>query len=63
MSSRYYHRTLYNFFYIIIYILYTVQFLSKLLSLAIDLGIKYPKLATLTVSIVSYGLLLKWDIS
>lgn len=63
MSSRYYHRTLYNFFYIITYILYTVQFLSKLLSLAIDLGIKHPKLATLTVSIVSYGLLLKWDIS
>ena len=60
MSSWYCHRTLYNFSYIIIYILYTVQFLSKLLSLTIDLGIRHPKLTTLTVSIVSYGLLL-WD--
>ena len=60
MSSWYCHRTLHNSFYIIIYILYTAQLLSKRLSLTVDLGIRHPKLTTLTVSIVSYGLLL-WD--
>ena len=42
-------------------ILYTAQFLSKLLSLAIDLGIRHPKLTSLTVSIVCYYDLLLWD--